>query len=94
MKIIVAGCGKIGTAILSSLVTEGHDVVAVDNDRSVIEDITNIYDVMGVNGNASDYDTLTEAGVNGVDIYIAAKILTSRICFPVSWQKRWAQSGR
>ena len=72
MNIIVAGCGKIGTAILSSLVTEGHDVVAVDNDRSVIEDITNIYDVMGVNGNASDYDTLTEAGVNGVDIYIAA----------------------
>ena len=89
MKIIVAGCGKIGTAILSSLVTEGHDVVAVDNDRSVIEDITNIYDVMGVNGNASDYDTLTEAGVTS-----PPWILTSRICFPVSWQKRWAQSGR
>ena len=33
MKIIVMGCGKIGTAILSSLVQEGHDVVAVDNDE-------------------------------------------------------------
>ena len=51
MKIIVAGCGKIGTAILESLVAEGHDVVAIDDNADVITEITNIYDVMGVCGN-------------------------------------------
>ena len=47
MKIIVVGCGKIGTTILSSLAFEGHDVVAIDNLPSVISEITNIPDGMG-----------------------------------------------
>lgn len=72
MRIIVAGCGKIGTAILAALVAEGHDLIAVDSDPSVIDEITNIYDVIGVNGNASDFDTLSEAGVEGVDMFITA----------------------
>ena len=45
MKITVVGCGKIGTTVIQSLVGEGHDVVAVDNDPSVIDEITNIYNL-------------------------------------------------
>ncbi len=71
MKIIVMGCGKIGTAILSSLVQEGHDVVAVDNDDSVIEEISNIYDVICVCGNGTDCDTLTEADVENAELFVA-----------------------
>lgn len=72
MNIIVAGCGKIGTSILSNLVAEGHDVVAVDNNADVISEITNIYDVIGVNGNIADCDTLSEAGADSADMFIAA----------------------
>jgi trk system potassium uptake protein TrkA len=72
MKIIVVGCGKIGTTILSSLAFEGHDVVAIDNLPSVISEITNIYDVMGVCGNGVDYETLSEAGADKADIFIAS----------------------
>ena len=72
MKIIVVGCGKIGTTIVSSLVLEGHDIVAVDNLPSVISEITNVYDVMGVCGNGADYDTLSEAGVEKADLFIAS----------------------
>lgn len=72
MKIIVVGCGKIGTTILSSLAFEGHDVVAIDNIPSVISEITNIYDVMGVCGNGVDYETLSEAGADKADIFIAS----------------------
>ena len=76
MKILVAGCGKIGTTILSSLTAEGHDVTALDTDAAVIAEITNIYDVMGVVGNAADCETLTEAGVQQADILIATTVLT------------------
>lgn len=72
MKIIVVGCGKIGTTILSSLAFEGHDVVAIDNLPSVISEITNIHDVMGVCGNGVDYETLSEAGADKADIFIAS----------------------
>lgn len=75
MKVIVVGCGKIGTTIISSLVDEGHDVVAVDTDPLVIENLTNIYDIMGVCGSGTDCDTLTEAGVKNTDLIIAVTTL-------------------
>ncbi len=71
MKIIINGCGKIGKTILASLVAEGHDVVAIDKDPQVLENITNIYDAMGVCGNGTDSDVLLEAGVESADLVVA-----------------------
>ena len=72
MKIIISGCGKIGGTILAILVSEGHDIVAIDSDSAVLTEITNIYDVMGVCGNGADSDILTEAGVAGAEMFVAA----------------------
>lgn len=71
MKIIVAGLGKIGATLVASLVNEGHDVVVIDHDPQVVEDITNIYDVMGVCGNCADTDVLEEAGAKTAELIIA-----------------------
>ena len=71
MRIILVGCGKIGVALLSALVSEGHDVVVMDNRQPVLDELTNQYDVMCVNGNGSDCDTLLEAGVDRTDLFIA-----------------------
>lgn len=71
MKIIIAGCGKVGSAILESLVSEEHDIVAIDSNRKVLEEINNIYDVMCVCGNAADSDVLEEADASKADLFIA-----------------------
>ena len=71
MRIIVVGCGKIGTTIVASLVAEGHDVVAVDHDPAVIDELTNVYDVMGVCGNGADCEALSEAGVEKAELVVA-----------------------
>ena len=71
MKIIIVGCGKIGTSIISSLVEEGNDVVAIDNNQAVIDEIGNIYDVMCVCGNGADCETLEEAGVSKAELFLA-----------------------
>ena len=71
MKIIIVGCGKSGTSILSSLVAEGHDVVTIENSPSVIEEIGNVYDVMCVMGNGTDCETLQEAGADKADLFVA-----------------------
>lgn len=71
MKIIVVGCGKIGTHIIATLVHEGHDVVAVDQNAAVIDSITNIYDVMGVCGGGADCEVLREAGVDKAELFIS-----------------------
>ncbi len=72
MNILIIGCGKIGSTILASLTSEGHDVIALDNNPRVIETITNVYDVIGVCGNGADSDVLEEAGVNKAQLVIAA----------------------
>lgn len=71
MNIIVVGCGKIGTTILSSLVAEGHNVVALDSNPDTINEITNLYDAIGICGNGNDCDTLSEAGVEKAELFVA-----------------------
>ncbi len=72
MKIIIAGCGKVGQTIAKSLSAENkHDITIVDVRRNVIENMTNTYDVMGICGSATSIDTLTEAGVIDADVLIA-----------------------
>ena len=59
MNIIVVGCGKIGTTIISSLVAEGHNVVAIDSNPDIINEITNLYDAIGICGNGNDCESKT-----------------------------------
>lgn len=71
MKITVAGCGKIGKTLIQNLLSEGHEVVCIDNSPSVIEELTNIYDVMCICGNATDCDILNEANVGESELFIS-----------------------
>lgn len=71
MDIIVAGCGKIGESIIRSLVSEDLNITAIDTNIDVINEITNIYDVIGVHGNAADCETLSEAGVEKAELFVA-----------------------
>ncbi len=72
MKILIAGDGKVGLALTQQLLREGHDVVVIDSNKSVltnpdIEDAT-----LAVHGNAAAMDTLLQAGIRDADILIAA----------------------
>lgn len=71
MKIIIFGCGKIGTTIISSLTGEGHDIVAMDKNPAVIDEVTNLYDVMGICGMGVDSDTMSEAGAGDAELFVA-----------------------
>lgn len=71
MNIIVIGCGKVGKYLVESLTSEGHNVIAVDQNPAIISDITNMYDVMCVCGSGTDSDTLSEAKVENAELVIA-----------------------
>ena len=71
MKIIIAGCGKIGTALTRTLLKERHDVTVIDAEPRRVDELINMFDVQGVYGNAADSDVLTDAGVARADLFIA-----------------------
>lgn len=70
MKIIIAGCGKIGSAIISDLTSEGHNIIAIDESPTKLNGVINRYDIMGVCGNCANFVTLEEAGVSKADIFV------------------------
>ena len=71
LHIIIVGCGKVGRSLAAQLCKEGHDITLIDRDQAALQDMENLYDVMGVCGNGASYGTLQEAGVDGTDLLIA-----------------------
>ena len=71
LKIIIVGCGKVGANLVDQLSKEGHDITVIDKKAEKIQDITNIYDVMGLVGNGASYSTQMEAGNEETDLIIA-----------------------
>ena len=76
MKIVIVGAGKVGVALTRHLAVENR-VTVIDQNPHLVENIINIYDVMGVCGNGASYDVQKEADVEQADLLIAT---TSRGC--------------
>ena len=70
MQIIVVGAGKVGTSLTAQLIRE-HRVTVIDQEPRLIENIINVYDVMGVCGNGASYEVQKEAEVGRADLLIA-----------------------
>lgn len=71
MKIIVVGCGKVGTTLAEQLNKENHDIVLIDKNPNVIQTISERIDVMGVVGNGAVNKVQMEAGIEDTDLMIA-----------------------
>ncbi|HAE45122.1 MAG TPA: Trk system potassium transporter TrkA [Lachnospiraceae bacterium] len=71
MKIIIVGCGKVGGTLAKQLCSEGHDITVLDKDSNKLRAMSSGYDVLALEGDASSYNDLKEAGVETADILIA-----------------------
>lgn len=71
LRIIIVGCGKVGSTLIEQLSREGHDITIIDKNAEKIQDITNVYDVMGIVGNGASYSVQIEAGIEMTDLIIS-----------------------
>lgn len=71
MKIIIVGCGKVGTTLAEQLDGEGHDITLIDNKATSIRNVTDTLDVMGIVGNGASYHVQMTAGIEKADLLIA-----------------------
>ena len=71
MNIIIIGAGKTGEELIASLLAEDHDIAVIDPLYSVIENIQESYDVLGICGSGVVTETLGEAGAADADLVIA-----------------------
>lgn len=71
MKILIVGCGKVGTYIAEELVKEEHDIVLLDSNSDVVSNLSTSLDVLGVIGDAVSLSTLKDASVETCDVLLA-----------------------
>lgn len=71
MKIIIVGCGKVGTTLAAKLNKEGNDVIVIDKDPAKVKEVANKYDLMGIIGNGATREVQKEAGVDSADLMVA-----------------------
>lgn len=72
MKIIIAGAGKSGFAVAKTLSEEGHDITVIDKSGEIITQVSNALDVICVEGNATNPESLIGAGAAEADLIVAA----------------------
>lgn len=71
LNIIIVGCGKVGTTLIEQLSKEGHDITIIDKNAAKVQEISSVFDVMGLAGNGASYSVQMEAGIENADLIIA-----------------------
>lgn len=71
MYVVIVGAGEVGSAIADSL-ADSHDVAVIDIDGGRVDDLVYDTDVLGIQGDGADIDTLQDANIDEADILIAS----------------------
>ena len=71
MQIVIAGAGKYGRSIAGELVAEGHDLTFIETKPEVQEAVMEEFDLSAIVGNAANYVTQLEAGVDRCDAFLS-----------------------
>ena len=71
MKIIIIGMGRTGCALVKALSEKNYDITVVDSNRSIVDEVTDKYNVSGVVGSGASKAALLKAGAGTADVLIA-----------------------
>lgn len=71
MYIIIVGAGKVGYQLTKLLLSQGHEVMLIENERNKYSSLVDELGDSILYGDGSTMETLTEAGANRADVIVA-----------------------
>ncbi len=71
MYIIIAGGGKVGRYLTEALVNRGHEVLLIEKEKAKVEQYTEQFGGIVVQGDACEAQVLADAGIGRADAMIA-----------------------
>ncbi len=71
MKVIIVGCGRVGSRLTLQLAREGNEVAVIDRNPLAFDKLHGIFDGNMVVGTGIDEDVLASAGINDADAVIS-----------------------
>jgi trk/ktr system potassium uptake protein len=71
VKIVIVGCGRVGSVLADSFDRAGHDVIVIDASTQAFDRLPGSYRGAALRGDGTDEDTLRRAGAEGADLFMA-----------------------
>lgn len=72
MRAIIAGCGRVGSALASQLVTEGHGVSVIDQRREARQNLPANFPGLFLVGSGASLPVLDASGIEHADAFVAS----------------------
>ena len=71
MKIVIVGCGRVGSTLAENLDASGHEVIVFDIRTSAFDRLPETFKGAAVRGDGTDEEVLRLAGAHGADIFLS-----------------------
>ena len=71
MKIVIVGCGRVGSTLAENLDADCHEVIIFDIRTSAFDRLPETFKGVAVRGDGTDEEVLRRAGVSGADIFLS-----------------------
>ncbi len=71
MQIVIAGCGRVGSALAETLADDGHDVTVIDSRPEALDGLGKSFNGHTLLGQAYDVGTLQAARIEDADVFVA-----------------------
>jgi trk system potassium uptake protein TrkA len=70
MKIVIVGCGRVGSTLAENFDMEGHEVIIFDIRSSAFDRLPETFKGSAIRGDGTDEAVLRRAGAEGADVFL------------------------
>jgi trk system potassium uptake protein len=67
MKLLIVGCGRVGSSIARNMADDGHDVSVIDEDPEALQRLPESWPGRFIHGHGLDTELLVEGGIATAD---------------------------
>jgi trk system potassium uptake protein TrkA len=71
MKVVLMGCGRVGSRLATMLDAEGHDVTVIDTNSRAFRRLPGSFKGTTVLGTGIDEEVLVRGGIESADVFVA-----------------------
>ncbi len=71
MKIVIVGCGRVGSTLAENLDAAGHDVIIFDIRTAAFDRLPETFKGAAIRGDGTDEEVLRQAGAAGADVFLS-----------------------
>ena len=71
MKIVIVGCGRVGSTLAENLDAAGHDVIIFDIRTSAFDRLPETFKGAAIRGDGTDEEVLQRNGAGDADVFLA-----------------------